>query len=373
MVTAESFATLTVYLGVMVVSFLLAILYRNSIVKKELTSIVSDWIVRGLVALPVSLLFGLRSLEVGWDTASLVNVLFSSRYNLSSLLASQHDPVFTFLSKSLFFIAPNNTFLYLFLLAFLTQFIFLSAVRRWENGRYLHTSYLTYLLYFALIGMDQSRQMLAISIMLYGTVQLIEGKRKAFLIYVTIAGLFHFTAFFAYIFLIFKMKDKRHRVLKTLAIASVVFVTVFPEILFSQLGRFFGNTAYFEYFTGRYARLDGEEGGTGLRFVLDIIPCMAPLFFFRSLPKDSRWLIIISLLSTMPLRMLGYQSDFLYRIYYEPAIAIVFAYPYAFSYLSNKGRFFRCFMLILILLVYFYISYSTSHGIIPYESPYLVF
>ena len=366
--TAEAFVTLTFYLAVFLISVALANLYQNSCRKGEVRGGFAEFLLRSAVVMPVALLIGLRGFDVGWDTFSMVHSYISDNYTLAYLLSSSHDPFSLIACKLLYVLLAGNATAVLFAFSFATLYILELAIIKWSDGVSLPLALFVYYLYFACTGMDQVKQMLALSILAYAAACLVNGQRRSFFLLTIVAGLFHFTAFFGFAFYLFYLKDSKHPFLVSLLIVLCVVGTVFSDLLFSLLGWFFGEGVYSDYFTGRFAQqAQNAEGGTGLRFVLDVIPCLFPVLFWKKLPVSTRALILVSLIAVMPLRMLGYQSDFLGRLSYEPALMIVFAYPLIYKgFSTRRGSAFALASCVL-LLFYFYVAYSTGHGVVPYS------
>jgi hypothetical protein len=133
------------------------------------------------------------------------------------------------------------------------------------------------------------------------------------------------------------------------------------------LAQVFGAGAYSEYFVGRFYQQAQAADRTGFRFLLDVVPCILPLILLRYVPSESRRFLLVTLLLVMPFRALGYQSDFLYRLYYEPAVFILLAYPMVYESLPRRKKGLFLAASIVILLAYYYLAYSTSHGVVPYH------
>lgn len=366
--TLESFTTLTSYLIVFLLSVVFAGLYQNSRKRGEVRGGFAEFVFRAAVILPVALLIGLRGLDVGWDTSSMVYSYISDNYTLSYLISSSHDPFSLIACKLLYALSAGNVTVALFVFSFATLYILELAIIKWDDGMPLPLALLVYYLYFACTGMDQMKQMLALSILAYAVACLVDGQRGRFFLLTIVAGLFHFSAFFGFAFYLFYLKDDKHPILVFLLIAFCMAGTVFSDYFFSLLGRFFGEGAYADYFTGRFAQqAQDATGRTGFRFVLDVVPCLFPVFFRKRLPESTRALILVSLVAVMPLRMLGYQSEFLGRLAYEPALMIVFAYPLVCKSFSVRKRFAFSLASTVLLICYFYAAYSTSHGVVPYS------
>lgn len=360
--TASALGTLTLYLSVFLLSIAFACLYQNTIDKGELRSSFAHTAMRCVVILPVAMLIGFRGFDVGWDTAPMLDSYFSDDKSLSELLARSRDPLSMVTFRFLFYACFGNATACLFVFSFATLYIMQAAILKWGDGVKLPFALFVYYLYFACIGMNQVRQMLAVSLVAYALVCLVKGEKRSFFIITIVAGLFHFTAFLGLAFYLFFVRDDRHPVLAASIVVACIAATAFSEVLFTQLGRFFAESSYAGYFVG-----ESESQDVGLRFFLNVAPCLFPLFFLRRLPSETRALVVLSLIAVLPLRMLSYQSTFLGRLYYEPAVMLVFAYPLIRSTLSGRQRALFSFFSVAGLIVYYYLAFSTAHGVIPYS------
>ena len=367
MITFEAIRTLALYLVAFSSSVIVAYLYQNSRNKGELRTWITDTLVRCVVVLPVAVLIGCRSYTVGWDTLSMVNSYISNTYSLEYLLVTAHDPLSMVAFKFLSWLFAGNPTGVFFVISFLTLYILASAVVKWGEGLSLSFSLMVYYLFFALIGMDQTKQMLAVSIVLYATACLMKGRAKAFFIIVTIAGLFHFTAFLGYAFYFIRIRESDHPVITAIFIGVCVAGMLFSEQLFSLMGLVFGNGAYSGYFEDSSVQHGEDAGGIGPRFFLFIAPCVFPLLFWKRIPDSVRVLVIVSLIAILPLRLLSYQTEFLGRLAYIPASIIVFAYPLIMASFKAEKRQLFVVVSIVILMSYYFVAFSTSHGVVPYE------
>lgn len=358
--------TLLLYLCVFIFSVLLAGLYQHSKDKGELKNKFVRMIFRMVVVLPPAILIGLRGLNVGYDTEAMTYLLFSGPFSLDYLLENQHDPLSILFAHVANIVFIGNESAYLFSISFITLFIMFAAIEKWSDLISIPFALMVYYLYFALIGMDQFKQVFSMSILFYAIAKLRSHNDVQFFVLTTIAGFFHSTSFSGYVLYFFRFKGKKKPVLKAVMLICILIATLYPDALFSQLSKLFGEGAYSMYFSGRfYDQAQGAEN-TGLRFVLDIVPCIFPLFFRKVFPDDIKWMLTLSLLVTMPLRALGYEAEFLHRVYYDPALAIILAYPAVWAGLpaNRKPIFLVCSL--ALLGAYYFVAFSTSHGVTPY-------
>ena len=101
-------------------------------------------------------------------------------------------------------------------------------------------------------GMDQFKQVFSMSILFYAIAKLRSHNDAQFFLLTTIAGFFHSTSFIGYAFYFFRLKGKKKPVLKAIMLVCILVATLYPDALFSQLSKLFGEGAYSMYFSGRF-------------------------------------------------------------------------------------------------------------------------
>lgn len=361
--------TLLFYLLVIIATTALVSCYQSSLAAGELQGKFLRVIFRIIVISPMVVLIGLRSLEVGFDTSHMSGLLFSGKYELGWLLENQHDPLFIIFGWLLVPLTSGNVQIGLLITSLLTFYFLLCAFEKWSDVISIPFSMFAYCLYFALIGMDQFKQMLAMSILMYGLSLYRENKMILSGAWIVVAGLTHSTALIGLLIYVFNIDMNKHPFIYFIVASGFICLTVASEYLFQFLSYFFSDGNYDRYFTGEfYIRAQYGEGTTGLRFILDIAPCLIPVVFVKKLTPEYRRMFVIILFSTMPLRMLGYQSAFLYRLYYGPAMVLTLAYGNIWKNANPQTGWISKSIMCITLIMYYFIAYSTSHGVIPYQT-----
>lgn len=359
--------TLVFYLFIMSATTALVSCYQSSLKARELQNLFFRVISRLIVISPMVILIGLRSLEVGFDTSHMSNLLFSGRYELNWLLETQHDPLFILFGWFLVPITNGNMQIGLLITSLLSFYFLICAFEKWSDVISMPFSMLAYCLYFSLIGMDQFKQMLAMSILLYGFSLYKEDRKLLSGAWILVAGLTHSTALIGLLIYAFNIDINNHSIIYYCVPIVLILLTVASEYLFQFLSYFFSDGNYDRYFTGEfYIRAQSGEGTTGLRFFLDVAPCLLPIVFIKYITPEYRRMFVILLFATMPLRMLGYQSAFLYRLYYGPAMALTLVYGNIWKNTNIQSGWIPRIILFTTLIIYYFIAYSTSHGVIPY-------
>ena len=355
-------------LGLFFLSSCLASCYQKSIEARELDNGFKRFCARLIVILPCTFLIGLRGFDVGYDTQNMTMLLFSNHTDVSYLIQTQHDPLSILFSWVLYVVLHGNAVLYLFAVSFFTNYLAFYAVEKWQSEIRISVGWFVYCVYFALLGMDQFKQVLCLSLVLLSLFYLCHGRKAVYLLLVSIAVGFHSTAIVAFAFLPLKLVDKSKYGVKTLVVLLLVFLSANAGILFQFVGGFFSGSAYGNYFSGsKYETEWAVNDGTGLTALVHLAPCIVPLLFSSAIPKEYRWTLCSMLLLAIPLRMLGYESQFLLRLYYEPALSIVIAYPLVAAGLDRERRLAFQLLGFAVLVGYFFVVFSTSHGCVPYS------
>ena len=160
---------------------MLAGLYQNSKDKGELENKFVRMVFRTVVVLSPAVLIGLRGLNVGYDTEAMTYLLFSGPFSLDYLLENQHDPLsilFAHVANSVF---VGNESAYLFSVSFITLFIMFAAIEKWSDLISIPFALMVYYLYFALIGMDQFKQVFSMLSDMLFIFSGLRAKRNPFL------------------------------------------------------------------------------------------------------------------------------------------------------------------------------------------------
>jgi len=355
-------------LAVLMLSVGLASCYQKSIEALELDNGFKRFCGRLIVILPCVCLIGLRGFDVGYDTQNMTMLLFSSHTDVGYLLQTQHDPLSIIVSWLLYYVLNGNAVLYLFTVSFFTNYLAFFAVEKWKSEICISKGWFVYCTYFALLGMDQFKQVFCLSLVLISLYYLCHGKKGIYLLLVLIACGFHFTAIVAFAFLPLSILEKAKYGAKTLVVLLFVFLSANAYILFQIAGSLFSDGAYGTYFSGyKFETEWAMGGGTGLLALVHLIPCFLPLLSYSAIPRNYRWTLCSMLLLAAPLRMLGYESQFLMRLYYEPALSIVITYPLVAAGLEGKKQFIFELLSVVVLIGYYFVVFSTSHGCIPYS------
>lgn len=311
-----------------------------------------------------SLLIGFRNYEVGVDTIDYVAGYLR--------LAFEHTPfdrwdriLYSFFRYGIFILSNGNPTFFLFSIAFVTLFILVRALDKWADKISIPMALFVYYALFGMQLLNQSRQLIALSILFYAIPYLLERKYTKYLLCILIASLFHFTASIGIIFaLLYFKKDYYTPVKKALFYTAWLLSPVLMYPLLTIANRLVPGS-----YRG-YLKI-ATYGGTGFGFILTIIPIIIPIFFYRRYIVDnaSKYLARIALL-TYPLRFAGYYSYYLMRLNYYSSVYIVLVIPLIIVNIKSKSKKSFTTLVIIITLVAYYIvhyMYLDAGSMFPYE------
>ncbi|MGX7226249.1 EpsG family protein [Enterococcus malodoratus] len=148
-----------------------------------------------------TIISGFRAVSVGTDTFNY-NTIFSST-SLSSvehIIQNSRFVGYELLMKLIGTFPNGNYQIFLLLIAFLTNFLFLVTIYRVCSDLIYQAGYLYYILYYFISTMNITRQMFAVSLCFCSIYYLIKKKYLKYFLLVLCAFLIHSTAVTAFIF-----------------------------------------------------------------------------------------------------------------------------------------------------------------------------
>lgn len=301
-----------------------------------------------LIILGPSLLIGFRHHQLSYDTTNNVIEFLnnSSELLINDLISSRG--LFLLLRYASYKIFQGNATLFLTFLAFLTLYIFVKGLDKWIDKISLPLGIFVYYTLFGMQLLNQSRQMLAVSIVFFAIYYLINGEKRKYCIIILIGTLVHFSAIIGVLFLIISFQRNKTYTIKNwvyyvLLLLSPLIIApalkVFSMVVPAKYANYLLNISY-------------EKVGSGL--VLNVIPVLLPIFSWKKYlyGEVNNNLIRIALLS-FPLRLAGYYSYFLMRMQYYPSILMVLIIPTIVRNIDKKSNK----IIAIIGFVGFYLSY----------------
>lgn len=332
-----------------------------------------------LIASPMSIVLGLRSISVGYDTYMYSHYFFGKLEALpkTEFLFSQ-----SMVLLNRMFGSDNYTIMLLFF-SYATVFFAFYAIEKFNTNNSRAVYVLSYCLIFGLCITDQFRQLLGCSLFLMAIAYFSNEKRIRGIIYVIIGTFTHSTVLVvALVYLVCGLIEKSEfgnvRVQfskensmgftlnpKALIFFGFVVVVLFLFFTSSSFLDFLINIVpinYTQYFT---TRLNQESVGLGL--VLDSMVIIPMIFLHKYCITHHERTIFLFGLFVPVFRLCGYMSYFLYRMLYYPELAVLMLYGVL---LRRQGV--PCYMKVIVVLIcalFYYINYMylNNHGAFPYE------
>ena len=259
----------------------------------------------------------------------------------------------------------------LFLSACITYSFVLSALSRALSGVELGIGmWIFYCFYFS-ASLNTMRQLIALSIALYACVRLWEGSYRLFLIFLTLASLFHLSAVILFPMLLVRMALNKEK-----GIIIIISVILSVSVLIGLIGRGIVKIIPLSLLEkyGKYFKTEGQRSIT-LEYVLDILPPFlmvalpAALYFLLCRRKDNYEFFFLMGLSVMPVLTLGYSIDYFQRLAYYLDSSQTVLLPICAQALREPRLRWLCRVgAVLIYGVYFIYSsvYQGSNEIFPY-------
>ena len=293
---------------------------------------------RTITVFPVAFMVGVRSYLTGADTYNMYKgYLRSGSVSLGVWLSENRTaPLYDIARWGLCRLTDGNVQVFLFLLAAITMYFVLAGIEKWQL-KYSGTALFIFYCLFGLIMLDQSRQMVAVAILLYAFYYAYHGNMGKYIAFVFLAGVIHISAFAAGVATLFLMRRKlvKYKNLTYFALLAVICI-ILPWGI-SLIDDIFEGTKY-----AKYATIENTSIGWGL--LLSMIPSVIPTLIFQK-NMDSQYKMRDMVLITIPAKYAGYLSTFMSRMnYYFSGVGMI-ALPYAMEK-SKRNRW------ICILVVY---------------------
>lgn len=331
-----------------------------------------------IISTPMSLVLGLRSMTVGYDT-------FAYCYYYLERLESmpEHEFIFTGTIRLMnYFLGGTNYTPMLLIFAYSNFFLSIYAIEKIEEEHSVDFYALSYSLIFGLCITDQFRQLLACALFAISIIEYEQGKRLKSLFFFIWGIGNHFTIIIpTIVYWVCSKVENFHGSEIDIALQRTTRIRIKTKTLFFIglvlffLYLFFKSTKLIEiliwvlpgeYYTGYLtSKLIREAIGFGWLIEASII---FPLFFSHKYCKTQfeRTLFLFALFVPV-FRLTGYMSYFLMRLMYYPMIMVVVLYSILMKK-RNVSKLWKNFTL-LICIAFFVIKYIiyNEHGAFPYS------
>lgn len=315
-----------------------------------------------LIALPVAATLGMREFSVGYDTYNYYMSYKQIKKSFwETLINSSKKSEFGFLIiRWIAYILFNGSLAgAVFPITLLTVMILIHAFVLFGKDTDVTLGLFMYYCVMGLNLCDQSRQLLACSIVAVGIYYLCNNRIPRFILIILLAGSVHNTAL---LFLLLAF---------LIGMNSLRPIEKFLCLLGGTIGVGFAafgivNSDYSQY----VYMLQNGSAISGWAWVLDMLPVVIPLIMLKARNGTLRKLKIFSL-SAIIFRILGYISYFVMRMYYYPAIIswVVAVEDYKGEKEVNSKYKRKRKIIAIIFIVYFIINYILllQHNVVPYK------
>lgn len=303
---------------------------------------------------------GLRDFSVGTDTLNYLNLY---EYGDNTSFMKGFEWGYTLIQQFVYFYVGDYTFLVFTQMLLILLFFYIFILRESDNP--LFSVFCFVGLYYWLYSLNTTRQYLAIPLVLIGFSHLNRDKVKPFIGFVLMAMLFHTSAFFALIVLVFR-KDIFSFLLGkgVLVLSFVIGLTPLIPVLLSVFVSVFdmlGLTGFSMYLsdTSDYR----IEGFSVSRFLLTIYGCLILLLL------DNKLLYVrIFIFGIILLNLFAFQPDVARLAQYFVCIQIVLI-PNIPIYIRNEKNIFplQLVSLVYMVITFLYLLNANVGEVVPYK------
>ena len=360
-----------IYFLTFIVIIFLAIIIQKLMVKHKKTAILLCL----LSIFILSLLAGLRSLDVGRDLRVYVISSFNNSRNFSSIISYLKyyyfkEPLYYALNYLVYKYSGNINVLLFAIQLIITSIIYYIAYKESENNKGTFSVYIfSYIIIWYNTSFNIVRQSLAIAIMLLGFKSLIENKNKKFVLLIFLAFLFHSSAIFCLLFPLIKKVSKLKNRKLYLVLLPIIFI-----LIFTFLKPIMSTMSVIPFFEKYYNYLEIDTTNLLPKFaILKLIFLIFFLFFstgetFRKAEENK----IFSFMAITDF-MLYLSSGFImfgYRMSYLFLPIYIYMIPRIDKSYDNKPtqKVFRIAMIIILCTYWYYRYVSIGYdGTIPYS------
>lgn len=341
--------------------------YNNNGVKSyRKLSIIEKYFWIFLIVILPAIVVGFRAFTVGADTENNVSGYLNDGSTFSFKNISWSRYIFELIKFITYHLSDGNPTFFLFILAFLTLFILVLGLDKLSLKFNIGWSLF---IYYTILGMqllNQSRQMLALSVFFYSIHFFISKKWVIFFLTNILASLIHFTSIIGLILPIFYFSRDRFYPLKKISYLCLwgIIPLVLPNIL--SVASIIVPENYSHYIES------ATYDGLGLGLVLSVFPIVLPICLLgNNIHGTELGFYVRTALLVIPIRIAGYYSYFLMRLQYYPMIFMILIIPLALNNVEKRyHKNILSIIMILICLIYFiiYYVYLNTGLMLPFES-----
>lgn len=316
----------------------------------------------------LSLFMGLRSYEVGTDTAQYVGFYLSGNTTFNSNGAL----FYRILSKTISFFSGENYHVFLLVLSLLTVFFFVKGILGFHlsQGKLFESLFIYISFYFFFDSFNIQRQMLAVAMTFFAAALLNNKKYIWSLIILLLATGIHSTALIMLlIFPIFFMKKTKFRL--SLLIGMIVIINFSLLKLLNVFSYFFGH--YDMYTSVLAGNLLDSNGGTVLIGLFILFYILLGVIFTDMLTDRTAGFVTTMMLIGGVLSIVGMKSQLVIRIAEYFSVYMIVGVPWIIEKVSQRfeeRKIVNWGLIAIVILaggmVCFYKLSNNLGGIVPY-------
>lgn len=315
--------------------------------------------------LPIVTMAGIRGYNTGADTSGVweeylkcSDMTFSqvATYDLTAVL-------YYFYSWIIAKITNANPQIFMASLTMITMLIIMRAIDKWN----LKYGGLSMYIFLACLGpnlLNQSRQILAVSVLFYGYYYAYNCDDRKYWAIILVSSLIHLASFPAGIAIWF-INRNRSAVHHKVIFWSIYLISIFGT-------RYITTTLItllsFQKFKRYIDTITNERIGLGLLLVCLPTVVLALLMNRYMHGKDRK--MRDTILLTLPARLMGYTVYFAYRVYYYFSVQNVIAFPRQLEKMSRNNKLVYRLLIVLFCLVWFFVYYGwlQADTYFPYQT-----
>lgn len=305
---------------------------------------------------------------VGTDFYAYRDIFYyvNNHFSTDMIFSFYQEPFNVILYRVGFIVFSSEKGMY-FIYSFLTTFFVFITIYKFKNSINVRLSVFMFLSMFYLVSFNGMRQMLAVSILLYGFTKLHNKKHFIFIIICIISSLVHKSAMFMILLLPYVLIFQKSTIKQSLVRITAMTIVIVPIV--SLISPTISN------YLGVYESYFDSQGQSNVLFLLYIIPTILLYIIINySSNKDDNSFIISDLffklyLLTIPFQFLGYFYAYFDRFSMYTSLTQIIALPALLRTIKLKET--RLFLTVLVYswsLFYHIIMFLLlkSNGVYPF-------
>lgn len=317
-----------------------------------------------LLILPILFVATIRW-NVGTDYSNYLSYFKHMGYiNLWSELVLSREPLYLLLNYvtfKLFFGAEWSIFM---IVGLMTYYLIIKTLVNFKNTSILFFGTFVFLMVFYIETYNLMRQMLALSIVFYSFIYLIDKKPVKYFVLIILASAIHNSAIIALLFYLFNFLHNT-KFIKKIYVFLIILSPLFIDYILSFLKNIPLLSFYFEKFDLNFI-------GYGFGFIIELFPIIYTIILFTFFSKQKNYipLVYIALLS-IPFRFVAYYQIYAMRMLWYSLVVQLLLVPLVIIDIKNKNlKIIVSLSYILIYVIYFIYMYVILNmgPAYPYQS-----